>query len=84
MGTPHHKTKKRSPKKYYGLTRRQKDLLVLIKKFLKNNKYSPSYEELKQVIGLKSKSVVHSHLHCLKKRGYIMFKPGARRSIMVL
>jgi repressor LexA len=84
VGAPHHKTKKRKSKKYYGLTKRQKDMLNVISKFIKKNKYSPSYEELKQLCGLRSKSGVHRYLNNLKERGYVMFKRNAKRNVMVL
>ena len=84
MGTPHHKTKKRETKKYYGLTPRMKIMLDIIKEYIKNNGFSPSYEELKQLCGLRSKSGVHRYLHCLKERGYINFKYNMKRGIEVL
>ena len=84
MGTPPHKTKKRETKKYYGLTPRMKIMLDIIKEYIKKNGFSPSYEELKQLCGLRSKSGVHRYIYCLKERGYVMFKKDAHRNIMVL
>ena len=80
---PHHKFKK-PVKKFYGITIRQKKVLDIIKKYLKTNKHAPSYEELKQLCGLRSKSGVHRYLHCLRERGYITFKDHMKRGIMVL
>ena len=80
---PHHKFKK-PVKKFYGITVRQKKVLDIIKKYLKTNGHAPSYEELKQLCGLRSKSGVHRYLHCLRERGYITFKDHMKRGIMVL
>jgi len=80
---PHHKFKK-PVKKFYGVTIRQKKMLDIIKKYLEANEHAPSYEELRQLCGLKSKSNVHRYLHCLRERGYITFKDHMKRGIMVL
>jgi len=80
---PHHKSKK-PVKKFYGITTKQKKMLDIVKKYLKTNDHAPSYEELKQLCGVKSKSNVHRYLHCLRERGYINFKDHMKRGIMVL
>ena len=80
---PHHNLKK-PVKKFYGITIKQKKVLDIIKKYLKTNEHAPSYEELKQLCGLRSKSGVHRYLHCLRQRGYITFKDHMKRGIMVL
>ena len=80
---PHHKSKN-PVKKFYGITISQKKVLDIVKKYLKTNEHAPSYEELRQLCGLKSKSNVHRYLHCLRERGYINFKNHMKRGIMVL
>jgi len=80
---PHHKFKK-PVKKFYGVTIRQKKMLDIIKKYLEANEHAPSYEELKQLCGLRSTSGVHRYLHYLRERGYITFKDHMKRGIMVL
>ena len=67
-----------------GLTPKMKKILHEIQAFSKTNGYSPSYEELKQLIGLKSKSNIHRYVHTLKKRGYIDFLPAQSRSMVIL
>jgi SOS-response transcriptional repressor LexA len=67
-----------------GLTPKQLQFLVKIKAFIKANSYSPSYEEIKQMTGMKSKSNVHAYVQSLKKRGYIDDIPYSKRSIVVL
>ena len=67
-----------------GLTPKQMNFLAKIKEFIKANGYSPSYEELKQMNNMKSKSNVHAYVQALKKRGYVDDIPYSKRSIVVL
>ena len=67
-----------------GLTPTQKKVYDLIVNFINSNEYSPSYEELKQLMGSNSKSHVHALVHQLKKRGWIDFGKGRNRSICVI
>ena len=67
-----------------GLTPKQYEFLQQIQAFIKANGFPPSYEELKQLTGLKSKSNVHAKMHALKKRGHIDFLPGIWRSMYLL
>ena len=74
-------TKKRSK---LGLTPTQKKVYDTIVKFIESNKYSPSYEELKQILGYRSKAPVHGLIHQLKRRNWIKSQKGASRSLMIL
>ena len=74
----------RNKKKKMGLTPKQAKFLQQIQVFIEKNGYSPSFEEIKQMTGMKSKSNVHSYVHALKKRGYIDFIAYSNRSIVVL
>jgi len=67
-----------------GLTPTQKKVYDLIVNFINSNGFSPSYEELKQLINSNSKSHVHALVHQLKKRGWIDFGKGRNRSIFVV
>ena len=67
-----------------GLTPKQMKVYKMIKTFIKANGYSPSYEELKQLIGSKSKSHVHGLVHQLIRRGWIGKGNGRNRSIYIL
>ncbi len=73
-----------SKKKKMGLTRKQSKILQQIQAFIDENGYSPSFEEIKQLTGLKSKSNVHAYVHALKRRGYIDFIAYSNRSIIIL
>ena len=67
-----------------GLTPKQQQMYDIIKLYIKSNSYSPSYEELKQLIGSNSKSHVHGLVHQLNKRGWIKFANGRNRSISIV
>jgi repressor LexA len=67
-----------------GLTPKQKKLYDIIKDFIAANKHSPSYEELKQLIGLRSKSNIHALVHQLMRRHWIGKRNGANRSLFIL
>ena len=67
-----------------GLTEKQVNFLKVIKDFVAANGYSPSYEEMKQMNGMRSKSNVHAYVYNLKKRGYLDIIRHSRRSIVLL
>ena len=67
-----------------GLTEKQAHFLKVIKDFIASNGYSPSYEEMKQLNGMRSKSNVHAYVYSLKKRGYVDVIRHSKRSIVVL
>jgi len=53
------------------LTKRQKQILDYIKKFIKDKNYSPSFEEIRRHFKFVSKSTVHHHIEILKEKGYL-------------
>ena len=53
------------------LTKKQKNLLLFINKKLRSSGVSPSYEEMKDSLNLKSKSGIHRLITSLEQRGYI-------------
>ena len=67
-----------------GLTPKQKIVFEVIKDFISQNGVAHSYEELKQLIGSKSKSHVHAFVHQLMERGWIGKGNGRNRSIFIL
>jgi len=73
-----------NPVKKIGLTPTQKKVYDAIVMFISNNKYSPSYEELKQLMGYRSKCAIHGLIHQLRRRHWITIKNGVNRSISVL
>ena len=67
-----------------GLSPKQKRLYDVIKEFIAANNYSPSYEELKQLMGARSKSHIHALVHQLVRRHWVGKQNGANRSIFIL
>ena len=67
-----------------GLTQKQARFLKVIKDFVAANGYAPSYEEMKQMNNMRSKSNVHAYVYSLKKRGYVDVIRHSKRSIVVL
>ena len=66
------------------LTRKQHDLLLYIHKSLKNNGISPSFDEMKDALGLRSKSGIHRLITALVERGFIHRLPHRARALEVL
>ena len=67
-----------------GLTPKQKKIYDVIKDFITANNYSPSYEELKQLLGSRSKSHIHALVHQLVRRHWVGKRNGANRSLFIL
>ena len=66
------------------LTSRQLQLLQFIESHIDENGYSPTFEEMKVGLGLKSKSNMHRLLECLEQRGHIRRWRNLPRAIQVL
>ena len=66
------------------LTRKQYELLVYIDKHLKQTGFSPSFEEMKDALLLKSKSGIHRLISALEERGYLGRRHHRARALEVL
>jgi len=66
------------------LTRKQHELLCYIHDHLSENGVSPSFEEMKEALALKSKSGVHRLISALEERGFIRRLPNRARALDVL
>ena len=66
------------------LTQKQKDLLLLIDKKIKATGVPPSYDEMKDALGLASKSGIHRLITALEERGFIRRLPNKARALEVL
>jgi len=66
------------------LTKKQKNLLVFINKKIRSTGVSPSYEEMKNSLNLKSKSGIHRLITALQERGFIRRLPHKARALEVL
>ena len=69
--------------KEFGITPKQAKFLRFLANFIDQNGYTPSYEEMKQVLNYRSKSRIHAFVHSLKNRGYLRLIPYLKRSIMI-
>ncbi|MHA1574991.1 MAG: LexA family protein [Alphaproteobacteria bacterium] len=66
------------------LTEKQYKLLEFIKIKMKDKPVSPSFEEMREAMGVKSKSTISSSLSILEKKGFIKKYPKSARAIEVL
>ncbi len=53
------------------LTKKQKELFDYLKEYISHNQISPSFEEMKEAVNLKSKSGIHRLITSLEQRGFI-------------
>ncbi|MCY3878490.1 MAG: transcriptional repressor LexA [Rhodobacteraceae bacterium] len=66
------------------LTKRQLALLEIIDQKIQEYGYSPSYEEMKEEMNLKSKSGVHRLIQALEERGFLRRLENRARALEVL
>jgi len=65
------------------LTRKQHDLLIFIDNHLKQTGFSPSFEEMKDALQLKSKSGIHRLISALEERGFLRRRHHRARALEV-
>ena len=65
------------------LTRKQHELICFIEDRLNATGISPSFEEMKEALGLKSKSGVHRLISALEERGFLKRLPNRARALEV-
>lgn len=63
------------------LSRRQKEVLDYIKKFIEEREYSPSYQEICDGTGVSSRATVFKHIKSLMERGFLKSIGGKKRSL---
>ncbi len=66
------------------LTAKQNELLRFIHERLENSGVSPSFEEMKEALNLKSKSGVHRLIGALEERGFIRRLANRARALEIL
>ncbi len=66
------------------LTRKQHELICFINDRLDETGVSPSFEEMKDALDLKSKSGVHRLISALEERGFLRRLPNRARALEVL
>src|SRR2546430_2136549 len=67
-----------------AITKRQRELYDYLSRFVAENGYSPSYEEIKGGMGLSSLATVHKHVTNLEKKGLLTRDYNRSRSIDLL
>ena len=66
------------------LTAKQRELLLFIDSRLKESGISPSFDEMREALDLKSKSGVHRLISALEERGFIRRLPNRARALEVV
>jgi len=66
------------------LTSKQNQLLLFIDRRLRETGVSPSFDEMKEALGLRSKSGIHRLITGLEERGFIRRLPHRARALEVL
>jgi repressor LexA len=66
------------------LTKKQKNLLLYINKKIRSTGISPSYEEMKESLNLKSKSGIHRLISALEERGFVKRLAHKARALEVV
>ncbi len=66
------------------LTRKQHELLLFINRRLNETGVSPSFDEMKDALGLRSKSGIHRLITGLEERGFIRRLPHRARALEVV
>ena len=65
------------------LTRKQHELLVFIDHHLRTTGFSPSFEEMKAALNLRSKSGIHRLISALEERGFLSRRHHRARALEV-
>ncbi|HCS22700.1 MAG TPA: transcriptional repressor LexA [Alphaproteobacteria bacterium] len=65
------------------LTQKQRDLLMFIHDYTSRTGLSPSFEEMKEGLDLKSKSGIHRLINALVERGFLERLPNKARALEV-
>ena len=63
------------------LTKKQRELLIFIHERMSQGDIAPSFEEMKEALGLKSKSGIHRLISALVERGYLERLPHRARAL---
>ena len=66
------------------LTKKQRDLLLLIHDRMSKGEIAPSFDEMRDLLGLKSKSGIHRLIMGLVERGYLARLPHRARALEVI
>lgn len=65
------------------LTQKQRDLLIMIHERLAKGEVAPSFDEMRNALGLKSKSGIHRLIGALEERGFLERLPNKARALHI-
>jgi repressor LexA len=65
------------------LTKRQKQMVDYLQRYIDDNGYAPTLAEIGQYFGLSSLATVHKHLHNLEAKGLIQRKHNHSRALEI-
>lgn len=63
------------------ITKRQRQVMDAIEEFVRRNGFTPSFDEIRQALGLNSLATVHKHLDNLQLKGLIYREFNRSRSM---
>lgn len=66
------------------LTKKQKDILDYLKKYIEKNGFSPTIDEIKKKFKLSANSTVHQHIGALANKGFIKKQGLVSRGIEII
>lgn len=67
-----------------ALTKRQSEVLEFVRRYIDDQGYAPSFEDIAQEFEFQSLATVHEHLSNLERKGYIRRSPNESRAIDIL
>lgn len=62
----------------------ERAVLRAMVRYIDEKGYAPSYREIGELAGLRSISTVSTHLHSLRKKGYVDWTNGKKRTIRII
>lgn len=65
------------------LTPKQKNVLEFLQRFIQENGYSPSYQEIANAFGLSSRSTAQKYVERLRDAGYLDMDANSKRGVSV-
>lgn len=66
------------------LTRKQKEVLTYVKKYIVSHGYPPTVREIGKDMGVSSPATIHTHLNNLEKKGFIKKENSKNRALELL
>lgn len=68
----------------FGLTAKEKIVYDLLREHIRKHGIAPTFEEMAELTGMKSKSGAFRCFNGLERKGWIMREPGRARSIKII